>query len=163
MCTTIGDALTRSSVTIYEYQRHLVAAGILESEGPGPGKGVRATPTTVALLMLAVMCAAVRRGSLINDVRRLFELGRFDHPDARASAEMPELETFGRALTAMFGDPSLATRVNRIEVTAAPRVGRIFLDDAGGERGRELLYRVPTRHHGLTRIVRLEGEVVVQE
>ncbi len=48
--------LGTTAAALYERQRALVRAGILEqSEGRGPGSGVRAAPYPVALLLVAVL------------------------------------------------------------------------------------------------------------
>ncbi len=50
--------LGMTPAALYERQRALVRAGILEcEEGKGPGSGVRATPRTVALVLVAALAA----------------------------------------------------------------------------------------------------------
>jgi hypothetical protein len=53
---TLAWRLGTTAAALYERQRTLVRAGILEqSEGRGPGTGVHITPDSLALLLLAVL------------------------------------------------------------------------------------------------------------
>jgi hypothetical protein len=52
----LARQLGSTPATIYERQRALVRAGLLDqSEGRGPGSGVKATPPSVALLVISAL------------------------------------------------------------------------------------------------------------
>jgi hypothetical protein len=52
----LGNFMRMSWDALYERQRVLVRAGLLQSKaGRGPGSGVRATPESVALLLISVL------------------------------------------------------------------------------------------------------------
>jgi len=52
----LARALDMKTAALYERQRALVRAGLLEMvPGHGPGSGVRATPKSIALLLISIM------------------------------------------------------------------------------------------------------------
>jgi hypothetical protein len=52
----LAKILGRAPVTLYERQRPLVAAGLLDAEdGRGPGSGVKAEPRSVAMLLVSLL------------------------------------------------------------------------------------------------------------
>jgi hypothetical protein len=53
---TLAQIIGRKPVTLYERQRPLVAAGLLDAEGGhGPGSGVKASPRSVAMLLISLL------------------------------------------------------------------------------------------------------------
>ena len=55
----VGDALCVTPAALYERQRVLVRAGLLEAAvSKGPGGGIQATPETVALLLTATLASS---------------------------------------------------------------------------------------------------------
>lgn len=52
---TIAKVVGMPPATVYERQRLLFKAGMLEGSGRGPGSGVRATPESVATLLIALL------------------------------------------------------------------------------------------------------------
>jgi len=56
--TTLAPMVGLTSAALYERQRALVRVGLLQVEaGKGPGSGVKATPRSVAMLLLSVLAA----------------------------------------------------------------------------------------------------------
>jgi hypothetical protein len=56
MAPPIASALDLTDALVYERQRVLFQAGVLEGKaGKGPGSGVRATPENVATLLIAIL------------------------------------------------------------------------------------------------------------
>ena len=53
---TLARVVERAPVTLYQRQAPLVAAGLLDAvSGYGPGSGVKATPRSVAVLLIALL------------------------------------------------------------------------------------------------------------
>jgi hypothetical protein len=107
----LAATLGMTPAALYERQRALVHAKILRGpSGRGPGSGVRATPDSVAVLIM---------GALTTD--SLVEL-----PTAvRATAALPSVGgpcgltgagTFGEAIVAVLSSTEIAERVHIIEV-----------------------------------------------
>jgi hypothetical protein len=96
---------------IYERQRELQAAGLIESPGTrGPGAGVRATPETVATLLAALLATDVR-GESVEAAKRLLSLRA---NQTTAGQEKPT--TFGDALIGLMRGSVSARNVSDIYV-----------------------------------------------
>ncbi|HUK07776.1 MAG TPA: hypothetical protein VLX09_07925 [Stellaceae bacterium] len=101
---TLGKIIGMTPDALYERQRMLVRAGLLDAgEGRGPGSGVRATPETVALLLIAVLASE----GLADVERRVGAIAqaRVMTPEP---CELTGKRRFGEALAELFDRPSLA-------------------------------------------------------
>jgi len=107
----LSRALAMSPAALYERQRALVRAGLLKSEGgKGPGSGVRATPQSVGLLLIAVL-AADSLSEIEDATARVAGL--------RALADICPAtgkKTFASAIAAVLASPELSRGVQRITV-----------------------------------------------
>jgi hypothetical protein len=93
---------------IYERQRELQAAGLIESPGTrGPGGGVRATPETAAIL-LAALLATDAKADTAEAARSLLAL--------RTEDGRPGRNTFGDALMELLREGDRARDVLEIHV-----------------------------------------------
>jgi hypothetical protein len=76
----------------------LVQAGLLEgSSGKGPGSGVRATPATVATLLIALLSTGDGMGKTEDRTREFLSLKSIDRKDPLTGKA-----TFGETLTAIL-------------------------------------------------------------
>ena len=99
-------------IALYERQRALVRAGLLElSAGRGPGSGVRLTPRAVAMLLISVLVT----GSLSDSVERTLETAEAV-PDAGKCA-LTGKGTFLDALIAVIGGQVPIERVGKVSVS----------------------------------------------
>jgi hypothetical protein len=104
MTTLPGD-------TLYERQKALVRAGLLEAEGRGPGKGVQTTPRAVALLLIA----AVATDKYTETERRTREI-------ASATSEgklcpLTGAKTFLDALITILSSSKVAIRMHHLVIS----------------------------------------------
>jgi hypothetical protein len=101
---TLARYLGISPAIIYERQRVLVREGVLEQRpGHGPGSGVEATPSSVALLLIGVLgseniadCATRVRG-IASAVPTLLDV-----PNRRRKKMLANRQTFGETLAAIL-------------------------------------------------------------
>jgi hypothetical protein len=118
----LSDLLNVSPDGLYERQRAMVGAKLLTGlSGRGPGRGVRATPESVAMLLIAVMAT-----DGISDLEaRVREL---------AALRSEPLEYFGRArtfkaaITNILGSDESAALVKKIRVFRTYRAASIDLN-----------------------------------
>jgi hypothetical protein len=112
-----------NKTTLYERQRDLISGKLLEvTQGRGPGSGVRATPETVATMLIAVMGIDAVAG-LAERVKAIAAT-RTTKPHPYA----PHRE-FGATLAHLLADKGRADKVTRITVsrTGAPFAAIVFL------------------------------------
>ena len=116
----LARLLGTTPAALYERQRALVRAGLIEAEeGRGPGSGVRATPKTVALLLIAELCTTVL-GEVPQRTRAL----------ARAKPVMGKChftraDTFLSAFSAVLFSYGMADRVTEIVISRRDETAHI--------------------------------------
>jgi hypothetical protein len=97
--------------SLYERQRALMRAGLIKGkEGWGPGSGVRATPHSVAMLLIAVL-AADSLSEVVESTKRYAWLKA-----ERGVCPITGKKTFGSALVAILASPRLAQAAHTIKV-----------------------------------------------
>ena len=107
----LAEQLGLPPAAFYERQRVLVRAGLLASRsGRGPGSGVRATPESVALMLIAILA-----GGPLSDTptstRKIANL-----KSTKGPCPFTGKKTFGSALSATLGSEELAKKVAFIDV-----------------------------------------------
>ncbi len=116
-----ADVLGTTWEKLYERQRALVRANLLDqSQGMGPGSGVRVSPSSIAWVFVAVLCAdglaeAVKRGELIGRMKCV-----------RGNCLVTRATSFQGALEAILSSEELASRVSRIEVSRTSPEAKIY-------------------------------------
>ena len=110
----LAGELDITPAALYERQRALVRAGLIKSEGgKGPGSGVRATPHSVAMLLIAVL-AADSLSEIEEGTKRIAWLKA-----ESGICPVTNKKTFATALAAILASPSLARSAHRITVHRA--------------------------------------------
>jgi len=124
----LARLMQTTPAALYERQRGLVRDGLLPSEeGRGPGSGVRTTPSSVALLILAALASENLRKS----TSRAADLGNALPVDA-PHCPLTRRTNFGTALLYLLGATGVAAAVIDIEVSRTAMRARIrYHDDAG--------------------------------
>jgi hypothetical protein len=121
--------LGTTPAALYERQRALVRAGLLDqSEGRGPGSGVRATAPSVAMLLLAVLAA----DSLTETDGRIGAIAAAQPQSPQRRCRCTRAKSFLDALAAILVTSGLAAGVIEIEVSRTADRGRIKFYDADG-------------------------------
>jgi hypothetical protein len=107
----LAGALGASPAALYERQRALVRAGLLHPlPGHGPGSGVRATPESVALLLIALL-ATSSLTETEEQTARIMNL-----KSATKRCPLTGKRTFSTALGSVLASEHLAKRVQSIGV-----------------------------------------------
>jgi hypothetical protein len=113
----IGDLLQMSPDAIYERQRALAKAGLLEeTQGRGPGSGVRATPETMATLLITLL-AADELNDVSTHVKRILNL------------KSKGGRTFLQAVTERLSDPATCKDLLQIDVSRTAQSAFIHHED----------------------------------
>jgi hypothetical protein len=108
----LARTLNLGEATLYERQRALVREGMLESlPGQGRGSGVRATPDTLALVLIALLSSV----SLTDAAPLTKEVARAK--PASGKCPLTGATTFRDAVAKILSDPNLLAKVKRISVT----------------------------------------------
>ncbi|MGE0522042.1 MAG: hypothetical protein AB7O60_03275 [Variibacter sp.] len=121
----LSPLLGHSPSALYERQRALVRLGIIpEGAGRGPGSGVRATPDTVAMLIVSVLIT----DSLSEVDGRVLELAScpFVTRRKRAACALTGAQTFVGAIAAVLADPELGGRTSSIKVSRQAKNGWLY-------------------------------------
>jgi hypothetical protein len=117
----LAGAVGYTPAALYERQRALGRAGLLQvGTGRGPGSGVRATPRSVALLLISVLAT----DSLSETVERTKALAAFQSTATGKQCPVTGKRTFGEALAAIltsrsWNDRWISAVVMRTENQAA--------------------------------------------
>jgi DNA-binding IscR family transcriptional regulator len=107
----VAKAVDMTAAALYERQRALVRAGLLQSEaGRGPGSGVRATPDSVALLLIALLAT----GSLSETEAQTKLMAKLK--SETKYCPVTGKKTFATALAAILASEKMAKQVGWIEV-----------------------------------------------
>jgi hypothetical protein len=114
----LARELDMTEAALYERQRALVRAGLLKgAEGRGPGSGVRATPYSVALLLIAVLAS-----DSLSEVAESTK--QFAWLKAQAGVcPATRKKTFVSALAAILASPRLSRDAHTITVDRGGSVG----------------------------------------
>jgi hypothetical protein len=126
----LAGAFSEKPDTLYERQRALVREGLLESlPGHGRGSGVRATPESIATLIIGMLAST--------SLAEVGPLARSFSKTTSIESECPltGAETFHAALSRILSDESLAKRVNEISVRV--NEGRAAIGFDGGNIGQD--------------------------
>jgi len=139
----LSPILGHSPAGLYERQRSLVRLGAIpEGAGRGPGSGVRATPDTVAMLIVSVMIT----DSLSDVDGRVLELATCPYAGSKGKKSVCELtgaETFAGSIAAALADPEVGGRVYSVEVGRQSRSGTLYFNPRGrGRFGRSSFTRM---------------------
>jgi hypothetical protein len=122
--TYLTRELNMTSDALYERQRALMRAGLLKSEeGWGPGSGVRATPHSVAMLLVAVLAADSL--SEVAESTKRFALLKAE----KGVCPITGKKTFGTALAAILASPRLSQHAHTITVHRGGALGPIAIID----------------------------------
>jgi hypothetical protein len=114
----LSDLLRLSEHALYERQRALVRGGLLKAtEGRGPGSGVKATPESVAMLIISVLATDSLSDVIVN-TRAVAKATRQGSENADALAA---LRTFKAAVVHCLSsdDDEVDIKVFRQDLTAA--------------------------------------------
>lgn len=107
----LAPKLDMTPAALYERQRALVRAGLITGkEGRGPGSGVRATPHSVAMLLIAVLSADSL--SEIEESTKRFAFLRAE----KGTCPITGKKTFASAIAAILASPKLANSAHAISV-----------------------------------------------
>jgi hypothetical protein len=105
----LAKALELTPAVIYERQRALVRAGLLDAKpGHGPGSGVRATPESLAMLLIAILAP----GGLSETAAQSKAIAKLKSDTGQCA--VTGKNSFAAALVAVLADENLANGVDRI-------------------------------------------------
>jgi DNA-binding IscR family transcriptional regulator len=120
----VSDFTGMSEAAVYERQRALVRAGLLNTErGRGPGSGVRGTPESVALLLISLLAT----GSLseVGLTTRIFA----NLENKEGFCPLTGTRTFAEAVAAILASKELAQNIIAIDVSQQTRETQIAYRD----------------------------------
>ena len=107
----LAEAVGMTPAALYERQRALVRAGLLHGEsGRGPGSGVRATPESVAMLLIALL-ATDSLSETESQAKMVANLKSGTKP-----CPLTGKKTFASALASALASEDMAKRIRWIEV-----------------------------------------------
>lgn len=122
----LSDALGDSEAALYERQRALVRAGLLEFvPGHGPGSGVRATPESISVLLIG-MLATMSLSEAADKAREIMSAQA-----AHGGCPLTGATTFKDALAAILSKERLAKRITELRVTATHGLAEIVYGRTG--------------------------------
>lgn len=120
----IAKVVDMTPAALYERQRALVRAGLLHSEGGrGPGSGVRATPESMAMLLISLLAT----GSLSDTETQTKIVASLKSKTKHCP--LTGKKTFASALTAVLASEDTAKRARWLE-----------LERGGSKSGASLFY-----------------------
>ena len=122
---TLAGLLSTTPAALYERQRALVRAGLLDAgDGRGPGSGVRATAPSTALLLLSVLATE----HLSETERRVSALAMM-RPARSTRCPFTEMTTFVDAFAVLLSQLAKAALVSEVKVSrTADRAQILFRD-----------------------------------
>jgi hypothetical protein len=129
----LARLLGTTPATLYERQRSLVRAGLLDAgSGWGPGSGVRTTAGSVALLLISVLASdsLTISESRTGDIANAAPLGIDRCP-------LTGTRSFWDALAVLLGTRGKSRRVNEIRVSRTATSASIFYRDGSTIRTSE--------------------------
>jgi hypothetical protein len=111
---------------LYERQRALMREGMLEaSAGRGPGSGVRATPETVALLVIGLLASA----SLSDAGPRARSIADARPGYPKHKCPLTGATTFAGVLGKVLSDEQISKRVTELNISPSGGLASIRYDD----------------------------------
>lgn len=112
---------------LYERQRALVRAKLMKVEsGRGPGSGVKATPQSIALLLISVL-ATDSLSEVESATKVLARLKCLDGPCGKTGKKI-----FATALAALLASPELSAETFKIRVFRGENYVQIYFKDKTG-------------------------------
>jgi hypothetical protein len=111
-CATLARLVESTSAAIYERQRLLVRAGLIDLEGRGPGGGTKATPDNVALLLVGLLAV-----DTLADAERTVRAIARAKPMAGPREHILEARTFASGVSMILSDAELAAHTAKISVS----------------------------------------------
>jgi hypothetical protein len=124
----LARVLGEKPMTLYDRQKLLVAEGLLHPvPGRGPGSGVRATPESIAMLLVGMMSGPGLAGSgpITREIAEAITRPPWAPPKPCA---LTGAERFIDALTCILSDEARAARVKEIRVRIGDRLATIEFD-----------------------------------
>ena len=121
-CATLAGLVESTSAAIYERQRLLVRAGLIDLEGRGPGGGTKATPNNVALLVIALLAV-----DTLADAERTVRAIAGAKPMAGPRENILAARTFASAVSMILNDAELAAHTSAITVSRSSHHASIEL------------------------------------
>ena len=117
---------------LYERQRALVRAGLLQGEtGRGPGSGVRATPNSMAMLLITLL-ASDSLSETENRAKVFAKLKSVTDGDWKPTrCSLTDKPTFASALACVLGSKSLSEKVFAVMVSRNGPSASIFYRGEG--------------------------------
>jgi hypothetical protein len=126
----LAYALNLTPAALYERQRVLVREGMLAgSAGYGPGTGVKATPSSVALLIIAALATDSLSEIESGSVTKLASAKSFD-----GSCALTGAKDFKQALTDILTDSEIAERISSIVVVRSVAKATVYYRKQGRQR-----------------------------
>jgi len=111
LISELAQGVDTTPAALYERQRALVRAGLLQTKpGRGPGSGVRATPESVAMLLISIMAT----GNLSETEERSKAISNLKSQNK--SCPLTGKKTFASALAAVLASEELSKRLSWIDV-----------------------------------------------
>ena len=137
MTPTLARWVGVTPASLYERQRALVRAGLLYAKpGRGPGSGVRATPESVAMLLIALLAT----GSLSETDEQTTLLAKLTSETKRCP--LTGQRTFAGALSEVLGSAETARHVGWIEAQRGdPRASAVIVYTREGDQARSMFGR----------------------
>ncbi len=115
----LADQLGVKSSTLDERQKALVRAGLLAAKpGRGPGSGVKATPDSVAMMLISMLAPSGLAKTHL-ETKAIAKLKSRESSDSRQDwrpCPLTGQKTFGAAVSAILKDESIASRVHTVHV-----------------------------------------------
>lgn len=130
----LSKALNISEIALYERQRALVRAGLLEhSGGRGPGSGVRLSAEAVAVMLIAVLATdSLSETEAATSVLAKAKRGRGPHTK-KYQGSLGGAETFKDALAKALSSDEIASEVSVVRVYRESGVACFFQDGRDGD------------------------------
>lgn len=117
---TLARLLSTTPAALYERQRALVRSGLLaQSDGRGPGSGVRATNGSIALLLITILAT----DSLSETNERTITIGAAKAVDG--VCPLTKMPVFSHAIATILTSAAKSSRVADISVVRTNGIARI--------------------------------------
>jgi DNA-binding IscR family transcriptional regulator len=124
----LAEAVGMTPAALYERQRALVRAGLLHGEsGRGPGSGVRATPESVAMLLIALL-ATDSLSETEYQARIVANLKSGKQP-----CPLTGKKTFASAVASALASEDAAKRIRWLEVERGAKAAGIAYRPRGSD------------------------------
>jgi len=130
----LSKALNISEIALYERQRALVRAGLLDHPGGrGPGSGVRLSPEAVAMMLIAVLVTD-SLSETATAAKLLAKAKRGRGPAYKKfESSLGGADTFKAALINALSSDEIAKEISVVRVYRQDLVGCFFQDGRAGD------------------------------